>query len=155
MNMRNDAMNPHPSAVELDRLRAGLFDPEPAARERLSAHVRSCPKCQERVGLWPRAIERLESASAERGLLGRLAARRERALRGERTQARPRAPFAFALAAAVAAMAIGLGIFFFNDSGTGPADTTVAAASSDLYSDIDFYLWLEQKQESQDASPNG
>ncbi|MFL6652030.1 MAG: hypothetical protein ACJ8J7_12170 [Sulfurifustaceae bacterium] len=155
MNMRKDAIDPHPSAADLDRLRAGLLDPEPAVRERLSAHVRTCPVCQERVGLWPHLIEQLEGASAERGLVGRLAVRRERALRGERTQTRRRAPFAFALAAAVAAAAIGLGIFFFNDDDMAPADPVAATNSPDLYADIDFYLWLMEKQESQDASPNG
>jgi hypothetical protein len=145
----------HPADAALDRLRAGLLDREPATRDALHAHLRECRVCQERAGLWSRATEVLDQGATERGLAGRLDARRQRALRGVSTASRRRTPIAFALAAAVTAVAIGLGVFVMNDRDDPDATVVTATAQSpDLYDNIDFYLWLMEKHASEDASPN-
>src|SRR6266481_1045946 len=124
----------HPADAALDRLRAGLLDREPAARDALHAHLRGCRACQERAGLWSRATEVLDHGATERGLANRLGVRRQRALRGISAVSRRRTPIALALAAAVTAVAIGLGVFVIPDR-DDPDVTTVAATaqSPDFY----------------------
>lgn len=145
----------HPAPADFDRLRAGLLDGEPTVRDALEAHVRQCLVCQDRAAWWPRVMDALERDSAEERSTGELGARRQRALRGHPIPSR-RVPIRFAVAAAVIVAAVGLGIFTFNER-HGPA--TGAAATSeqapDFYADIDFYLWLMEKQVSENAAPNG
>jgi hypothetical protein len=151
MHHSNDT---HPADAALDRLRAGLLDREPATRDALHAHLRECGVCQERAGLWTRATEVLDQGASERGLASRLDARRQRALRGISTASRRRTPIAFALAA-VTAVAIGLGVFVMQDR--DDPDTAVVATTAqgpDLYTNIEFFLWLMEKNASEEATPS-
>jgi predicted anti-sigma-YlaC factor YlaD len=154
MNVHLNPSTTHPSDAQLDQLRAGLFDARPAERDALQTHLRECGACRERASLWTRAAQLLDDGAAERRLASILGTRRRRALRGIGAARRSRAPFAAALAVAVTAVAIGLGVFFVNDRNDPDATVTATAPSPDFYTDIDFYIYLMEKQANSDASPN-
>lgn len=146
----------HPADDELDRLRAGLF--EAAGHEALRAHVAACPACQARSRMWARVGASLDALAREPGLAPRLRARRERALRGEAAGSRRRRTAAAVFATfIVAALALGLGTWTYLDR--EPGDLQIASAPGrenvpDLYADIDFYLWLLER-EAVNQAPNG
>lgn len=142
----------HPADAELDRLRAGLLEREPARRDALQEHLRECRACRERAGLWSRVVETLDRFADEPGIMSRISARRQRALRGHATRARRHAPLALALAAAMAAVAIGLGVYLSHDRGDPETPAIATGEQTDLYADIDFYLWLMEQKANEDRS---
>ncbi|MBI3898519.1 MAG: hypothetical protein HY308_09515 [Gammaproteobacteria bacterium] len=156
MNKRNEfSHSGHPTSVELDRLRAGLFDNEPTRRTTLQTHLDNCSDCQTQATLWPRVTATLEAATREHGLVARLLARRQRALRGQPAETRRRAPMVLAFAT-LAAMAIGLGTLVLPHKNSVDHNVAAAETEPDLYADIDFYLWLSHKESNEDDSlPNG
>jgi len=137
-------LSDHPNDSELDALRAGLYDDRIDERAALRAHLDACGACSARVAIWNEAKHAL---GAERpGVRAQLSARRAAALAG--TAAAPRAgwrvPMALAASVAVVAIALGVALHTSENSGEGQlADTETA----DLYTDIDFYLWLLRKQQ--------
>lgn len=141
----------HPSDAELDQLRAGLYDDRAAEREALRAHVTTCAACSARLGVWTQAIEAL--ALERPGIRGQLQARRAAALAGDGAAVvhAPRWGLPMALAAGVAAVALALGVALHTlDNG---ADVQLAETEvPDLYTDIDFYLWLLRKQQDEAGS---
>lgn len=138
-------LSDHPSDSELDALRAGLYDDRIDERAALRAHLDACGACSARVAIWNEAKHAL---GAERpGVRAQLSARRAAALAGT-AAAVPRAGWRvpMALAASVAVVAIALGVALHtseNSNDSQLADTETA----DLYTDIDFYLWLLRKQQ--------
>lgn len=147
----------HPTSADFDRLRAGLLDGEPAAREALEAHLRQCAACRQRAGWWARVTETL-AEDLPGPVAADLGARRRRALHGGVIAARRgRAPLALALTATVAALAIGLGVTVFDEHNRGDVAmrTTLHEQAPDFYGDIDFYLWLMERQANGDVTPNG
>lgn len=145
----------HPSSAELDRLRAGLLDDQPAQRTALVAHLENCPECRRHSQLAQRVGATLD-AQVERNLPGLLLARRQRALRGQPVERRRRLVPALAVAV-VTVIAVGIGVML--RAGPDSSDTVPVVAhtdADDLYVDIDFYLWLiENKPSQDDASPSG
>lgn len=139
--------NLHPDDSTLDRLRAGLLDDDAATR----AHIGTCAACQQRLTAWDRLAQHFQASMASDGTIAwQLHKRRRAALSG-----RPAAPAAvsprwtnqyLAMAATVATLAIGLGVFFTLDlPGPDAVPNTVnaqAEGQTDIYADIDFYLWL-------------
>lgn len=164
MNTRTNAFpGTHPSIDQLDRLRTGLLDDDPAARAAVAAHLETCPECQRQEELWPRVSRALDHAAADRGIANVLASRRHRALRGLSSRSRRTPYLGFAVAAAVTAAAVGIGAVLVDmnkpsaPTPTIPTPTLAAsdASTPDLYADLDFYLWLMHKQAHADGSPNG
>jgi hypothetical protein len=142
----------HPGSAELDRLRAGLLDGDPARRAELEQHLRVCRMCREQVGLWSKVAETLDRGASESGVMSRVDARRHRALHGFSRPVRRLTPVALALAATLAAVAIGLGVYISHER-TNPDVTAVAnGEQGDLYADIDFYLWLMEQKANEDGS---
>jgi anti-sigma factor RsiW len=145
----------HPTTLDLDRLRVGLLDETPTVSSALRAHLDRCPECQEQTALWPRITAALAGGVAERGLAGRIGARRQRALQGVPAQTPPRARLILVMAATLTAVAIGLGVFILPERDDTGTSVVAEAQSADFYVDIDFYLWLMEKQGNDDASPSG
>lgn len=158
MNNPSPRHRDHPDHAQLDRLRAGLLDTDPAAKNRLLAHLRDCAHCRERAG----AMQQLVTASRAHpdAQLGRqLHARRLAALAGNSASSmhKPARRFfapAFALAAVIA-MVIGLGAFLELEPAPAPAPQDMAQAPADnvpdVYADIDFYLWLSNHPPEENA----
>ena len=138
-------LSDHPSDTELDALRAGLYDDRIDEREALRAHIAACGACTGRVALWAKAKNAL---GAERpDLLAQLSARRTAALSGTGAAvARSgwRVPMALAASVAVFALALGVALQTSENNGDGQLAETETV---DLYTDIDFYLWLLRKQQ--------
>lgn len=143
----------HPSDAELDRLRAGLYDDRVAERETLRAHLAACGRCEARVGRWDQARDALGIEPPY--VRAQLRARRATALAGTGA-AIPRASrwgLPLALAAGVAAVVLALGVALHTPDNT--RDVQLAETEvPDLYTDIDFYLWLLRKQQD-DIGPSG
>jgi hypothetical protein len=148
--MKNPMLsNLHPDDVALDGLRAGLLD-DAATR----AHVGACAVCQERLTVWDRLAHNFQTTMASDSTIARqLHDRRRAALSGRLAASatlKPRwTPQYLALAATVATLAIGLSVFVTLDRNAPDAtpDTSSAQAgsASDIYADIDFYLWLTKE----------
>lgn len=140
----------HPDNQTLDRLRAGLLDDGADLR----AHVAACAVCRQRLAVWDQLARALPAGVSPDGALAeQLRTRRQAALAGLATGRasgeRRWAPQYLAMAAAVTAVAIGVGVFLAIDregSDTAPdALSAQADRPSDIYADIDFYLWLTQE----------
>lgn len=142
----------HPEDAELDRLRAGLLDGEPARRAELEEHLRLCRVCRERVGVWSKITETLDRGVSEAGVISRISARRQRALHGFSRPARRLMPVALALAATLAAVTVGVGVYMSHERVNPDTAAVASGEQSDLYADIDFYLWLMEKKANEDGS---
>lgn len=145
----------HPTDRQLDELRAGIPDERSAECVALRAHVTECAVCAARIGLWNQTKDIL---SIERtGVRHALRARRAAALAGKAaTIIHPiRWGLPMALAAGVAAAALGLGVLLYTPDNTDDGQLATAAAEEpDLYTDIDFYLWLLRQQQDE-SGPSG
>lgn len=148
MKRDNVVFTDHPSDAELDRLRAGLTE-----ATGLHSHVRICARCEQRLNLWPQVCATL--AQTDGHLTGQLAARRRRALDGKPAHARRRPMVLAAAFATLAALTVGIGVFV--QQGTAPTLPTTAQAEGvpDIYADLDFYLWLLEKQSDAGDAPSG
>ncbi len=141
----------HPDDATLDRLRAGLLDDNADVH----AHVETCAVCRQRLAVWDRLARALPAGSLPAGTLtDQLRVRRQAALAGlpaagRATGERRWAPQYLAMAAAVTAVAIGVGAFLAldRDGSDASPDTLSAQAErpTDIYADIDFYLWLTKE----------
>jgi len=149
----------HPDDNTLDQLRAGLL----ADSATLRAHVADCTVCQRRLTAWDRLAETMRATiSVDSALARQLRARRQAALagraNGRAVGERRWAPQYLAMAAAVATLAIGLSVFVTLDRNAPDAtpDTLSAQAdgASDIYADIDFYLWLTSEELTKSATGN-
>jgi anti-sigma factor RsiW len=153
----------HPAEEELDMLRAGLLDDEPARRALLTAHLERCAECRSRTGLWQRVATGLdENARADSALNAALAARRRAALAAGQP-AHPRRTWNRALIATAASVAVsiglGLGIWYGTQLQTVRAPTPMVSQAvnedaTDLYSNIDFYVWLGDQDASSTENGN-
>jgi anti-sigma factor RsiW len=141
----------HPADEELDMLRAGLLDDDPTRRAVLVTHIEHCAECRKRLDLWRRVTAGLdESARSDTALNAALAERRRAALAAARP-AQSRRAWNRALVATAASVAvsigIGLGVWYGTHVRTDTAAVSVASRAAgddttDLYSNIDFYVWL-------------
>jgi anti-sigma factor RsiW len=149
----------HPTDDELDMLRAGLLDDEPARHARVVAHAEGCAICRTRLGLWQRVAAELDqSTETDAALSAALAERRQAAIAAAQP-AQPHRGWNRALVATAASVAIsiglGLGMWYRTQIQTAsiPAPMVSQAGdedAADLYSNIDFYVWLG----NQDAKPS-
>ena len=149
--MTNQALShSHPDDAALDRLRAGLLDDSTELR----AHVEACTVCRQRLAIWDQLARALPAGISPDGTLAeQLRTRRQAALAGLATGrtagGRRWAPQYLAMAATVTAVAIGVGVFLTLDrEGSDVAPDALSAQAerpSDIYADIDFYLWLTQE----------
>lgn len=145
----------HLTDRQLDELRAGMLDEYPADREALRAHITDCAVCAARLGLWDQTKQVLGIEHS--GVRHALRARRAAALAGNATvDSRPvRWGLPMALAAGVAAVALGLGVLVYPPDNTDSGQLAATTADEpDLYTDIDFYLWLLRKQHDE-TGPSG
>lgn len=135
----------HPSDTELDALRAGLYDDRIDERETLRAHINTCGACRDRAAIWTKANTALGTEHPD--LRAQLSARRAAALAGTGA-AVPRSGWRvpLALAASVAVFAIALGVALQTSENSGDGQLA-EVETADLYTDIDFYLWLLRKQQ--------
>ena len=135
----------HPGNRQLDRLRAGLLDQQPALKSQLLEHLRDCAPCRRQAAAMD-TLAASQRAQPDPRLAQQLRARRMAALAGRAAQppmaVRRLAP-AFALAT-VMAVAIGVGVFLDFNPLPAPQELAQTATDNvpDLYADIDFYLWL-------------
>lgn len=147
MNSTSSPNTGHPDNRQLDQLRAGLLDQQPALKSQLLEHLRDCAPCRRQAA----AMDELaasQRAQADPRLARQLRARRMAALAGHRAPrphpaaVRRLAP-AFALAALLAVV-IGAGVFMQFNPAPAPQELAQTANDNvpDLYADIDFYLWL-------------
>ena len=146
----------HPTDRQLDELRVGILDERSTDHAAaLRAHVTECAVCAARVGLWDQTKDTLSIERA--GIRHALRARRAAALAGKGAIiTRPvRWGLPMALAAGVAAAALGLGVLLYTPDNTDDGQlAAVAVEEPDLYTDIDFYLWLLRKQQDE-SGPSG
>lgn len=134
----------HPLTADLDAWRAGLLDT--AAAGNVAAHVAACLHCAQAANVSDRLHRLAKTASPE--IERQLRVRRRSALA---TRPRRAAIFApkWALAASVSAMALGLALYLGSGDKTNPP-----ALEGDVYADVDFYLWLAQRDEKSDDARN-
>lgn len=157
--MKNPTLsNFHPDDSALDRLRAGLLEDADVRR-----HIGTCAVCQERLTVWDRLAQNFQTTMASDSTIARqLHDRRRAALSGRPAASAtfgPRwTPRYLALAATVATLAIGLGVFFTLDLQRPDTVPDVVSAQAegqtDIYADIEFYLWLATEGLDEKTSGN-
>lgn len=142
--MKTETHQTHPATATLDAWRAGLL--ATADADTLTAHVATCGACAQAAQATD-AIHRLaKNPSSE--LERQLRVRRRAALTAAPRRLSMLAP-KWALAASVSAMALGLALYFgAGDRHTGPG------IEGDVYADVDFYLWLAERDERTNHAHN-
>ena len=148
----------HPEADQLDRLRAGLLDDQPAVKAALEAHLSGCTVCQQRCNwqiLRPGALGPDIDNDALRQSLRN--ARRQALQSGSRQHHHGFLPYA---SAALLLVAVSIGIWTLqpdNDSQQQIAAQDTGAVP-DVYEDLEFYLWLANQEDNgnadEDLDPN-
>lgn len=146
----------HPDDIQLDKLRAGLLDDEPSTLTGVTAHVEHCARCRARLDKWPRLTAVLElDRPNEAALTAGLSSSAPSAQGTKRAAGGHGVPkLAMALAAA---LVLALGLRFMLDRQTASDDQTSIVANDaakvpDLYSNIDFYLWMAQHNKASGGS---
>ncbi|MHB8455054.1 MAG: hypothetical protein ACYDDO_10250 [Acidiferrobacterales bacterium] len=141
------AVYSHPDDRQLDLLRAGLLDDMAQDKASLLLHLEECLDCRNRAAHW-NAIARTES-SADDALSRELRKRRRLAIQGQQsTRTRQHATMRLAFAGIAAGLILALGTVIGLQVWRAPVPAqNVAQADSvpDLYSDIDFYLWVSHE----------
>ncbi len=137
----------HPDSEQLDRLRAGLLDDDPALKAALEAHLANCERCSERHdwrgGLTPGALpfspprERLENIRAQ--------------VLAHPVERRRLVPLAVAAALALVAMVLVRPALQDDPGQTRVAETRMDSTPV-LYEDLDFYLWLADHKDNEDSA---
>lgn len=145
--------NNHATVDELEMLRAGLLDDEPARQARVLDHIAGCPDCEQRFAVWDRVVRQLDDGTRENTSLSReLRMRRQAVLAGQdrADHGRWRLPRVFVVAAAVIALGLGLGLFTTLQSITPISIPGFSRSNvkniSDFYAEIDFYVWLADQE---------
>lgn len=158
MNNTHPKHPDHPEVAQLDRLRAGLLDHDPAAKSQLLAHVRDCVHCRHAMAAMDTLVTSTQSQPDAR-LAQQLRVRRQAALAGKAAASRSAQPARYFLAPALAlatvlAVVMGAGVFFGLEPSPPSTPQELAQAPgdvSDVYADIDFYLWLSNDPATEDS----
>lgn len=131
----------HLSDEQLDQQRAGL-----RIAPQLEAHLSQCLSCQKRANTWDRIAARLSDDRAPTNIAARLRAHRRSILSANVTQARRRVTPYMATAAAIA-MAVGIGLYTqLQPLSPLPNSTNNMTTNTELFTEIDFYVWLGQQE---------
>lgn len=137
-----NSSNWHPDDETLDRLRAGLL--EGAAGDEVRAHLDGCPRCQARARPWA-ALQ--GDGPVDGGTAAALAEARRCALEAAGRRSPGHRPWLAVAAAVVVAVGVGL-LARLQPLQTAPEPRTatqVASADRELFTEIDFYVWLDQE----------
>lgn len=139
--MSDNRIELHPHAEQLDQARAGVLDADTEAAVR--AHLAQCPECRRQFAMSD-AIKQNLSAT-DTALARELRLRRRSAIADAQTDT-SRFPRRWSLAASVSALALGMTLYLgWHFAGShNPAEP-------DLYTDVDFYLWLSQQDSERHA----
>ena len=137
----------HPDSEQLDRLRAGLLDDEPALKAEIETHLDECNACQKRYN-WSGALQpgKLPVDAADE----QLDQIRRRALESPATR-HTLLPIAVAAALALVAVILVKPSLQNSQPETQLAQTPAEEAPV-LYEDLDFYLWLADHTEESDSN---
>lgn len=136
----------HPDDEILDRLRAGLVEDSDTHRQ-LELHLASCLLCRKRAGRWDEvgSVLRKGTDALPHATGAELRMRRRAAFTPSPVRRFP--TLATAAGAAVLVLGVGLATQFSDGwSSRNPAPPVIEDAP-DLYAEIDFYLWLSQREE--------
>ncbi len=139
--------NSHPDSAELDLLHAGLLDEMAEQKASLLHHLATCERCCLRAGRWKQIAH--GDTAEDTSLSRQLRERRHLAIEGRASKRSHRqVKTRFVVSAVAAAVFLSLGTFL----GLGiwhPHQPTPSIARADnvpdLYSDIDFYLWVSHE----------
>ena len=132
----------HPATSDLDAWRAGLLDA--TAAQNVADHVAACPACAQAASVTD-TRQRVATASLE--LERQLRVRRRTALAtpARRSALSPK----WAVAASMSALALGLALYLGGgEQGRAPS------VDGDVYADVDFYLWLAERDERANDAHN-
>jgi hypothetical protein len=149
----------HPTAIELDRLRAGLLDNDPSGREALMAHLATCDGCRQHLNGSRLSRELARHMDADEWTAQALRARRLQALAGHASGTRSGmgryTVWGSATAAALVLVIAGVNFRTLlappaQDAATmtSAANPATAATQDDIYADLDFYLWLSKQSDA-------
>jgi|GEM_PF-714977 len=149
----------HPDPEQLDKLRAGLLDDQPAVKSALESHIGHCPSCQSLMNSWQQlGPTALGPQLAPESLGHSLRQARQQALRATgKGHSRTFMPYA---TAALLLIAVSVGFWIAQPE---HQDTPMVTADGgqdvpDLYEDIEFYLWLAGQNgnsiDSEETDPN-
>lgn len=151
----------HPEPGQLDRLRAGLLDDQPAVRTALETHLAGCAICQQRCD-WQLLRPGFLGPDLDSGAV-------QQSLRNARSQAlqsggspHRRHGFAPYATAALLLIAVSIGVWTLQPDTGGQLQMASQDSQMipDIYEDLDFYLWLADQKENgngngnEDANPN-
>lgn len=148
----------HPEPDQLDRLRAGLLDDQPAAKAALQAHVAGCAICQQRCN-WQLLQPGEQGPDLDTGALQQSLrnARRQALQTGSQHRHHGFVPWA---SAALLLLAVSIGIWTLqpethSQQQMAAQDTRIIP---DVYEDLEFYLWLADQGDNgnadDDANPD-
>ncbi len=128
----------HPDDEQLDRLRAGLLDDEPALKTEIEAHLNQCASCRTRYH-WSGQLH--PGKPAIDTPTGQLDSIRQLALDTTARRSR-RLPYAIAVALALLVVVLVKPALQDAPETTRLAQTPTEEATPVLYENLDFYLWL-------------
>ncbi len=154
-----------PSADQLDRLRAGLLDDDPALKSKVEMSLAADGRAIARAALWKRVNEELDRG-LERfpTLANQLRLRRREVLAGKR-RSHAALPLVAGGAAAMLTLAVAISTFQGSpqpEQAAAPVEPAVATAAAyqvqtvaddrlDLATNLDFYVWLANQREAAQA----
>jgi len=146
----------HPESEQIDLLRAGLLDDATEHKASVLRHLENCRDCRNRSARWQQ-IAGGESREGD-ALSRQLRERRRLALDGKgsaRTRRQTTARLVLTGIAAAMILAIGtvIGLQVWRPQTPTP-NVAQATKVPDLYSDIDFYLWVSHEDTSNGGHEN-
>ncbi|MHB8345728.1 MAG: hypothetical protein ACYDHM_00835 [Acidiferrobacterales bacterium] len=150
--IENVTSGSHPDEVQFDLLRAGLLDGRTEEKASVLQHLAGCSVCRGRMARWKWIADSGTPWNEE--LSRQLRERRRLALGGRRSAlARRQTMVHQSVAAIAAALMLALGIVLGLQLWRPPTPLRAEAQANsvpDLYSHIDFYLWV-----SREGAPHG
>lgn len=135
----------HLSDDILDQYRAGLLDDSPQILQPLREHLAHCASCRQRAQTW----ERLQPTAPD-SMAQDFAAQRDQVFKKPAPRRSWTMP-ALAIAASVFFALIGINVFTTTappQPVTTPHTQVARDNNAELFTDIDFYIWLSQHQDA-------
>jgi len=146
----------HPDPEQLDKLRAGLLDDQPAVKSALESHIGHCPSCQSLMNSWQQlGPTALGPQLAPESLGHSLRQARQQALRATgKGHSRTFMPYA---TAALLLIAVSIGIWTLQPDNGVQQQMAVQDSRMipDIYEDLDFYLWLANQKDNGNGDEKG